>query len=120
MSATSFAVALEVARLALVVGLQVQLALRLGGRVRIMSSGREEVESSQQAAEVVTSLSTLRATPGNWTLSASSRPPCVRARWIWPIDAAATGSKSKRANLPSQPLPYSRPSTRRSCVSGIE
>ena len=40
---------------------------------------------------------TAAATPGYWTLTATSRPSCSRARYTCPIDAAATGSSSNSA-----------------------
>src|SRR3954468_14301408 len=40
------------------------------------------------------SASTASATPGYCTLTATSRPSRVTARWTWPIEAAASGSGS--------------------------
>ena len=53
------------------------------------------------------SVSTASATPGYWTLTATSRPSCVRARWTWPIDAAATGSRLNSAKTCSTGPPSS-------------
>ena len=41
---------------------------------------------------------TAAATPGYWTLTATSRPSCSVARYTCPIEAAAIGSSSKDAN----------------------
>ena len=76
-------------------------------------------ESRSRVATLSTSLSMLRAMPGYWILSARSRPSAALARCTCPIDAAATGSKSNDAKRSSQPFPYSRPSTRRSCAAGM-
>ena len=38
------------------------------------------------------------ATPGCWTLTATSAPSSVRARWTWPSEASANGSSSKSEN----------------------
>ena len=42
--------------------------------------------------------STASAIPGYWTLTASSSPSCERARWTWPMLAAAAGSGSISAS----------------------
>ena len=43
------------------------------------------------------SVSTASAIPGYWTLTATSRPSFVVARWTWPIEAAANASGSNSA-----------------------
>ena len=43
------------------------------------------------------SVSTASAMPGYCTLTATSRPSCVLARWTWPIDAAAKASSENSA-----------------------
>ena len=48
---------------------------------------------------------TAAATPGYWTLTATSRPSCNVARYTCPIDAAAIGSSSKDANTSATALP---------------
>ena len=40
--------------------------------------------------------------PGRWTLTTTASPVCSRARWVWPIDAAASGSQSNSANSDSR------------------
>ena len=41
------------------------------------------------------------AIAGRWTLTTTSSPDGRRAVWVWPIDAAASGSQSNRANTSS-------------------
>ena len=94
-------VALEEAALAHVIGFLRELALGLGRAVPATSrsSGRR-LKSRSSTATLSTSLAIERATPGYWIFSARSRPSGVVARCTCPIDAAATGSQSKRGEAP--------------------
>ena len=47
------------------------------------------------------------STPGYCTFTATARPSWVRARWTWPIDAAAIGIGSHSANSTSGAAPSS-------------
>src|SRR5262245_15778830 len=49
--------------------------------------------------------------PGDWTFTATDRPSHVRARWTWPIDAAATGTGPHRANSRAVGAPSSASTT---------
>ena len=55
-----------------------------------------------------TSARTALTMPGYWTLTATRRPSCSRARYTWPIDAAANASVSNSANTSSSGCPRSR------------
>ncbi len=50
-------------------------------------------------------------TPGYWTLTATTRPSAITARWTCPIDAAATGSGSQSRNSSSGGAPSSSHTT---------
>ena len=78
------------------------LTSRPGARRRI---------SGKSICRLRRSVSTASATPGYWTLTATSRPSCVSARWTWPIEAAANASSSKAAKC-SDSGPPSSPSIR--------
>ena len=67
-----------------------------------------------------TSPSMLRSTPGYWSFSARSRPSRAVAACTWPIDAAASGSKSNSAKRLFQSRPNSCASTCRTCASGMK
>ena len=56
---------------------------------------------------------TALATPGYCTFTATSRPSSSRARYTWPIDAAAIGSESKDSKTLSSLSSYSCSSTLR-------
>ena len=49
--------------------------------------------------------------PGRWTLTTTASPVRSRARWVWPIDAAASGSQSNSAKTSSTVAPSSASST---------
>src|SRR5690242_6804134 len=51
------------------------------------------------------------AMPGYWTLTATARPSSVTARCTWPIEAAAIGRGSQRANARSGGAPSSSSTT---------
>ena len=103
-----------------VVGLLAQLALRLVEDAAEIDLAGQERASRSSAATLSTSLSMLRATPGYWIFSARSRPSAAVAACTWPIEAAASGSKSNSAKRASQPGRTRAPSTRRTCASGMK
>src|SRR6266566_513966 len=59
---------------------------------------------------------TAEATPGYWTLTATSRPSLSVPRYTWPIDAAAIGSSSKASKSSSIGSSRSSSITRRICL----
>ncbi len=60
---------------------------------------------------------TAAATPGYWTFTATSRPSSrSRARYTWPIEAAASGSSSNSSNTVPMRSPRSSSITRRICL----
>ena len=56
--------------------------------------------------------------PGRCTFTTTRSPVLSTARWVWPIDAAANGSKSKDANSSSTVAPSSRSMTSRISSAG--
>ena len=70
------------------------LADRLRGRARARSAWPAAGSARGSACRTRTAA----ATPGYWTLTATSRPSCSRARYTCPIEAAAIGSSSNSAN----------------------
>ncbi len=58
---------------------------------------------------------TAAATPGYWTLTATSRPSSSTARYTCPIDAAAIGSVSNSSNTSDSESPSSDSITLRIC-----
>ena len=61
---------------------------------------------------------TMSSIPGRWTLTTTRSPVLSTARWVWPIDAAASGSKSKDANSSSTVAPSSDSMTSRTSSAG--
>ena len=61
------------------------------------------------------SVSTASATPGYWTLTATSSPSRVTARWTWPIEAAAKASSSNSAKTAAGRSPSSSRSSFSTC-----
>ena len=51
------------------------------------------------------------AMPGRWTLTTTGSPDCRQARWVWPIEAAASGARSKLAKTDDTGAPSSASST---------
>src|SRR3954454_77610 len=78
--------------------------------------GAERRMSGKRMFMLRRSVSTPSATPGYWTLTATSRPARVVARWTWPIDAAATGSAEKAAKWSLRRPPRSCSTTRRTAL----
>jgi len=60
------------------------------------------------------------ATPGYWTLMATSEPPWRSTpRCTWPMDAEAMGSSPKERSFSRQPSPSSASRVRSSCSRGM-
>jgi hypothetical protein len=59
---------------------------------------------------------TISSMSGYWTLTATASPEARVARWTWPIDADAIGTRSKVANTASGSPPSS--SRMRAAMSG--
>ena len=64
------------------------------------------------------SRATTSSIPGRWTFTTTGVPSTSTARWVCPIDAAASGSNSNDANARSTGSPSSASSTARTSASG--
>ena len=92
------------------VGLGLELVVELLGealadllrhRLRV-HAGRQHLRHPQDQARGSAGRRARRcAMPGYWILTATRRPSCSRARYTWPIDAAANASGSNSANTSS-------------------
>ncbi len=58
------------------------------------------------------------AMPGRWTFTTTASPLASRAVWVWPIDAAASGSQSKVGKASSTGRPSSASITARMPSAG--
>jgi len=73
----------------------------------VSSPGASLRSSGNSRRRLRRSLSTASAMPGYWILTATSTPSLVRARWTWPIDAAASASRSMSASTRPTGSPHS-------------
>jgi len=56
-----------------------------------VETGQRSADQAHQQREVLMSARTAAATPGYWTLTATSRPSVKAARYTWPIEATPSG-----------------------------
>ena len=82
------------------------------------SPGASRFTSGSSSERLRRSDSTASATPGYWTLTATSAPSSVTARWTWPIEAAANASSSKDSKWSPTLPPSSSSSSLRTFLNG--
>ena len=81
-------------------------------------NGVRRCASSPRRASAARSRSIVASMPGRWTLTTTCSPLCSRARCVWPIEAAASGSQSNSANTASM-SPSSATSTAATASRGL-